>query len=293
MTRTFPLLKNQVLAILTSASVMLAVSPLAYAQHSRGGGSSSGGSSGGGHATSGGGGSSSGGGSGSDGSGSSGGSGSGGGSRSTPAPVEAPSGSSSGSGSAHAVPRSTGSASTGSSGTSRTGGTSGPATRDGAGESAHASGDASDSRAREGRTAVGRAVARPPFSNGGGTTIIIADGGYGGYYPWAYGGLGFGGYYGYYDPWWDGPYQPTYGGGGYDYDGALRLKVKPRQASVYVDGYFAGQVDDFDGVFQRLKIESGPHRVEVRFDGYETLSFDVRIQPDRTVTYTGELKQLP
>ena len=125
--------------------------------------------------------------------------------------------------------------------------------------------------------------------------MIVAGGGYGGYYPWGYGGLGFGGYYGYSDPWYEpyDPYQPVYSGGGYGYDGALRVKVKPRDASVYVDGYFAGRVDDFDGVFQRLKIEAGPHHVEVRLDGFETLTFDVRIDPDRTVTYTGELKKLP
>ena len=121
--------------------------------------------------------------------------------------------------------------------------------------------------------------------------MIVTGGGYGGYYPWGYGGLGFGSYYGYYDP-WDDPYQPVYSGG-YGYDGALRLKVKPRDASVYVDGYYAGHVDDFDGLFQRLKIESGPHHVEVRLDGYETLTFDVRIDPDRTIVYKGNLKELP
>ena len=116
-----------------------------------------------------------------------------------------------------------------------------------------------------------------------------------GYYPWAWGGLGFGGYYGgYYDPGWYDPYPPVYtGGGGYEYDGKLRLKVKPREAAVYVDGYYAGRVDDFDGVFQRLKIDAGPHRVEIRLDGYETLTFDVRIDPDRTTTYEGELTKLP
>ena len=152
------------------------------------------------------------------------------------------------------------------------------------------------SRPRDGRTATGEATQRRPNSHGGGTTVIVANGGYGGYggfYPWGYGGLGFGDYYGagYYDPWWDGGYGSSYGG--YGYEGALRLKVKPRDASVYVDGYFAGRVDDFDGTFQRLKIESGPHRVEIRLDGYEPLMFEVRIQPDRTVTYTGELKKLP
>lgn len=114
-----------------------------------------------------------------------------------------------------------------------------------------------------------------------------------GYYPWAYGGIGFGGYYGFYDPGWYDPYPPVYTGGGYGYEGSLRLKVKPREASVYVDGYFMGRVDDFDGVFQRLKTDAGPHRVEIRLDGYETLTFDVRIDPDRTTTYTAELKKLP
>ena len=68
--------------------------------------------------------------------------------------------------------------------------------------------------------------------------------------------------------------------------------MKPRQASVYVDGYYAGVVDEFDGVFQRLHIEPGPHRIEVQADGYEPLVFEIRIQPDRTITYTGELKRI-
>jgi hypothetical protein len=57
------------------------------------------------------------------------------------------------------------------------------------------------------------------------------------YYPWGFGGLGFGGYYGrYYDPYvfYD-PYAPWYGGYGYGYPGTyapfeaggkLRLKVR-------------------------------------------------------------------
>lgn len=168
-------------------------------------------------------------------------------------------------------------------------------TRDNSGD-ASGSGSRSappDSRPRDGRNATGEAVRRPPRSTGGGTTVIVTGGGYqGGFYPWGYGGLGFGGYYGagYYDPFWDDGYGSGYE---YGYDGALRLKVKPREASVYVDGYFAGSVDDFDGVFQRLRIESGPHRVELRLDEYEPLTFEVRIQPDRTVTYTGELKRIP
>jgi hypothetical protein len=32
--------------------------------------------------------------------------------------------------------------------------------------------------------------------------------------------------------------------------------------------------------------------VEIREDGYEPLTLEVRIQPDRTVTYSGELKRV-
>lgn len=153
------------------------------------------------------------------------------------------------------------------------------------------------SRPRDGQPRTGQAVARrslPPST--GGTTIFVPGGYYGNYYPWGYGGFGLGGYYGGYDdPWY---YGGGYYGGGYQgyyrdgYEGQLRLKVKPREAQVFVDGYFAGLVDDFDGVFQRLHIEPGPHRIEVRADGYEPLNFEVRILPDRTVSYTGELRRL-
>ena len=76
-------------------------------------------------------------------------------------------------------------------------------------------------------------------------------------------------------------------------EGRLRLKIKPRNAEVYVDGYYAGTVDDFDGIFQRLHLESGPHRIEIRALGYETLNFDVMISVDRTTTYEAVMKPVP
>jgi len=57
-----------------------------------------------------------------------------------------------------------------------------------------------------------------------------------------------------------------------------------------VDGYYAGQVDDFDGVIQRLELESGPHRIEIRAVGFEPLVVEVRVQPGRTITYHGDLR---
>ncbi len=82
-------------------------------------------------------------------------------------------------------------------------------------------------------------------------------------------------------------------GASYNEEGLLRLKIKPRDAEVYVDGFFVGIVDEFDGVFQRLHIESGTHRVEIRAPGYEPLVVDVRISADHLTTYQGELKRIP
>jgi len=137
-------------------------------------------------------------------------------------------------------------------------------------------------------------VRRPvPLHPGNGTIVIVP--GYG-FYPWAYGGLGFGAYYGdysdgFYD-WWN-PIGGGYAAQSPDDDGGLRLKVTPREASVYVDGYYVGLVDDFDGVFQKLRLEAGPHRIDIQLEGREPLVFDVNIEPHHTVTYHGTLRTGP
>jgi PEGA domain len=84
-----------------------------------------------------------------------------------------------------------------------------------------------------------------------------------------------GGYF--YDPFF-GPY-PWWGPGAYPYPYApvydrsaqVRLQVTPRDAAVYVDGYYAGIVDDFDGVLQSLALSPGGHEVTVFLDGYKTV----------------------
>ena len=73
------------------------------------------------------------------------------------------------------------------------------------------------------------------------------------------------------------------------YYGDIRLQVRPRNAAVYVDGYYAGIVDDFDGVFQRLTLEVGPHEIELEAPGLEPQYFDVYIDPARTVNLRTDL----
>ena len=70
-------------------------------------------------------------------------------------------------------------------------------------------------------------------------------------------------------------------GSGYRGVGSLRLKVKPADAQVYVDGYFMGVVDSFDGSFQKLTVEEGAHKVEVRSEGDTPVQFDVMVIPRR------------
>ena len=51
-------------------------------------------------------------------------------------------------------------------------------------------------------------------------------------------------------------------------------------------------VDQFDGTFQKLKLNGGRHKVEVRADGYQTAEFDVLVTPEQTVTYPGRMKRI-
>ena len=74
--------------------------------------------------------------------------------------------------------------------------------------------------------------------------------------------------------------------------GGVRLRVEPRSARVFIDGYYVGTVDDFDGG-RGLALESGPQSIEIRADGYESLEIQVRILPDETITYEGELALAP
>ncbi len=71
--------------------------------------------------------------------------------------------------------------------------------------------------------------------------------------------------------------------------GAVRIVDAPRDAQVFVDGYYAGVVDDYDGVFQHLNLEAGPHRIEIQTEGYEPIGFNVQAVPGRTITYRANL----
>ena len=117
-----------------------------------------------------------------------------------------------------------------------------------------------------------------------------------------------------YDPFW---YDPFYGYGYnphnryYPYDpydeygystsrredaprrevGSLRIKAKPANAQIFVDGVLVGIVDDFDGLTNHLELDAGPHQLEIRADGYETLVTDVTVRTGKTLTERMSLRK--
>jgi hypothetical protein len=111
---------------------------------------------------------------------------------------------------------------------------------------------------------------------------------YFGYPAYYYGYAGDPGYYGY--PGYNGYPQPAAAyPPPYPEVGSLRLIVDPAKTRVYVDGYYAGVVDDFDGMFQRLHVSSGRHDVTLKLDGYRTHRFRVYVPVDHTIKLRYEM----
>lgn len=79
------------------------------------------------------------------------------------------------------------------------------------------------------------------------------------------------------------PYPGPYPYGSYRYmspEAELKVQVTPKEASVYVDGYFAGTVDEFDGAFQRLRVLPGQHEIVVYLEGYRSIKEKLYLGPN-------------
>jgi hypothetical protein len=77
---------------------------------------------------------------------------------------------------------------------------------------------------------------------------------------------------------------------GSSYYGGVSLEITPYDADVFVDGEYAGRVEDFDGTTQPLTLTAGTHRIEVQAQGYAPLVVDVGVQPGQVIPYRGELR---
>src|SRR5439155_11950211 len=172
-------------------------------------------------------------------------------------------------------------------------------------------------RAPGGGPTVGRAVPRGSFPRAGGPRffsprvisprVIVRAPLRSFYYPFYFGyrpGISLGFFYGYpygYYGYPYGYYGYPYGAYGYSYGGyypagyaraaygGVRIQGAPRDSQVYVDGYYAGIVDDYDGTFQRLDLEPGSHAIEIRTAG-RPLTYDVNVTPGQTVTIHANVR---
>ena len=141
-------------------------------------------------------------------------------------------------------------------------------------------------RGRVGPRRTGR-VAVPPRRGG----VVI-----GAYYRPLY-------YSSFYSPFYSRVYDPYYYGG-YSYygaysayganrsyrpDSALRLQVSPRETEVFVDGYYAGTVNEYDGIFQRLRLEPGEYEMTLYLPGHRTVTQQLLLQPDKTLRLRHEM----
>jgi hypothetical protein len=88
------------------------------------------------------------------------------------------------------------------------------------------------------------------------------------------------------------PYPGPAAPAAYPADSSMRLQVKPRDTQVFVDGYYAGIADDFDGTFQRLHLEAGQHSLQLFLPGHRLHSQDLYLQPGNTFTVRHTMEPL-
>lgn len=108
------------------------------------------------------------------------------------------------------------------------------------------------------------------------------------FYPFYSFGFGWG-YPFYGAPYYGYPYPGYYS----SYWASARLEIKPRNAQVFVDGYYVGLVDEFDGVFQRLDLPTGAHELAIYLPGYQSYRQKTLFRPGEGYHYKAVLQPLP
>jgi hypothetical protein len=97
-------------------------------------------------------------------------------------------------------------------------------------------------------------------------------------------------------PWWPRTAYPYWYVPIYDRHAEIRLRVEPKaaeDAAVYVDGFYAGIVDDFNGVFQALPLTPGGHSIVLYLEGYRTVRHNVYLRPGSAFSVRETMQPLP
>jgi len=146
-------------------------------------------------------------------------------------------------------------------------------------------------------------------------------------YPYAYGYYYPPAYYGYSAPAYGAPYPPAsypYTASGYpaapsaaypttaypppaypaesgsigvqqghaqDNTGGVSFDISPSTAQVFVDGSYVGTAGEFGPSTQPLGLPAGRHRIEVREQDYQTITFNADIVAGQVVPYQGSMQR--
>jgi hypothetical protein len=71
--------------------------------------------------------------------------------------------------------------------------------------------------------------------------------------------------------------------------GRLKTKIKPLEASVWVDGAFRGHADQFNGPGQSLTLPAGEHEVKISLVYFNDYTTKVTISPGQTAVIKQDL----
>ncbi len=71
--------------------------------------------------------------------------------------------------------------------------------------------------------------------------------------------------------------------------GEIKLEVTPDRAAVFVDGHFAGTVNQFRGAGRAMLIAPGSHHIKIDLVGYQPFETDVTLLAKQKITVKTDL----
>src|ERR1700751_3371516 len=74
-----------------------------------------------------------------------------------------------------------------------------------------------------------------------------------------------------------------------DATGELKIAATPSRAAVFVDGQYAGHVDEFGGVGKAMLLTPGQHRLRIALPGYLPFDTTVNVRPQQKLKIQTDL----
>lgn len=80
-------------------------------------------------------------------------------------------------------------------------------------------------------------------------------------------------------------------GGEQPAEGGISFEITPNTAEVFIDGTDMGTAGNFGPTAQPLGLGVGRHHVEIRANGYRTMTFDADVRAGQVIPYQGTLQR--